>query len=115
MKRLLTVLILLAMLVAVVATSASAQTTERSYLIIARGTNLPLRLAAKITRAGGMLTRAIPEVGIAVATSSNPNFKANAARIWGVRTVVPNVSLQWIDPSYQEGVSVDLVTRLQRG
>ena len=107
MKRLLSVLILLAMLVAVVATSASAQTTERSYLVIARGASLPAGLATKITRAGGTLTRAIPEIGIAVATSSNPNFKANAAGIRGVSSVVPNVRLQWVHPSYQEEVSVE--------
>jgi subtilisin family serine protease len=35
---------------------------------------------------------------VAVASSADANFAAKAARIAGVRSVVPDVKLQWIDP-----------------
>jgi len=98
MKRALTVLALFALLAVTFAAPAAAEPNGRSYLIIAQGNKLPEKLAERVSAAGGTITRTIPEIGIAVATSSNPNFAANASGISGVRSVAPNVRLQWIDP-----------------
>src|ERR1700752_5235673 len=100
MKRTMTVLVVLVLLVAMIPVSAAAQGPTRSYLIIAQGNILPAKLAQKVSAAGGTLSRMIPEIGIAAASSSNPNFAANAMRISGLRSVVHNASLQWIDPNF---------------
>ena len=101
MKRVLVVLVLFAVLTALFAVPATAEPGGRSYLIIANTSKLPAKLAEKVSAAGGTITATIPEIGIAVATSSNPNFAADASGINGVRSVVPNVALQWTDPSYR--------------
>ena len=40
----------------------------------------------------------LPAVGLATATSSDPNFAAKAARIAGVRSVIPDFEAQFINP-----------------
>lgn len=91
MKR---VAILALLLVLVLGVGAvGAQNASRSYLILSNGNSLPNNLAAQVAAAGGSVTRVMPEVGIAVAESANPNF-ANQVR--GVRSVIPNVSFNWV-------------------
>jgi subtilisin family serine protease len=83
------VLVIILMGVSVV----GAANPVRSYLILANGTSFPSNLNAQVTAAGGQLTRVMPQVGIAVAQSANPNFTTS---LQGVRSVVPNLSLQWV-------------------
>ncbi|MFN8376954.1 MAG: S8 family serine peptidase [Anaerolineae bacterium] len=97
MKRSLVMLVVLALLLSVVA-GASAQAASRSYLILSNGNSFPRNLATQIAAAGGTITRTIPEVGIIVATSSNPNFSRS---ISGVRSVIANAVVQWTDPNEQ--------------
>ena len=108
MKRSLTIIVLVAMLSVALSTTAAAQGSERSYLLLAQGNSLPADLAAIVSQAGGTLTRALPEIGLAVASSTNPSFKANAAAIPGMRSVVPNVRLQWINPENVEGETIEV-------
>jgi len=65
-----------------------------SYLVIANSTSIPPGLAAKLGSAGGRITTAIPELGILAVSSDNPGFKAAAAKISNVRSVVPNLRIQ---------------------
>jgi lantibiotic leader peptide-processing serine protease len=84
---------------------ASGNGPAASYLLLLNGSPSP-RLAAQVEAAGGTLTRTIPQVGIAVATSTDPAFRSAAARLG---TVVPNFRLQWVDPVEPvAGPSVDL-------
>lgn len=96
MKRI-SLLVMLLVLV-LLASTVQAQGTGRSYLITAQGNALPGNLDAQVRAAGGVLTRTYAQVGIAVASSSNPNF---ARSIRGVRSVVPNANVQWIDPAQE--------------
>jgi len=107
MKRLLRVLALIALLAATFATPVAAQSPARSYLIMAQGNRLPAQLARQVSAAGGTLTRTIPEIGLAVATSRSPNFAAAVSGISGVRSVMPNLSLQWVNPEFGEAVTVE--------
>lgn len=107
MKRALTVLVLIGLFAATLAMPATAQSQAKSYLILAQGDKLPAKLAQQVGAAGGTLTRTIPEIGIAVATSRNPDFAASASRISGVRSVMPDLRLTWIDPTFGEGVTVE--------
>lgn len=94
MKRFFTLCILAALLVMFSLPTAAAQ-GGRSYLIQANRGGFAADFAARVSAAGGTLTRTIPEIGIAFASSSNPSF---ASQVTGVASVVPNLTWQWIDP-----------------
>jgi len=104
MKRKLVILTLFALLLAAFAIPATAETQNQSFIIMANSNSLPNGLEQRVNAAGGTITRLIPEIGLAVATSSNPNFASAASRIPGVQTAMPNVTLQWIDPTHQVAI-----------
>jgi lantibiotic leader peptide-processing serine protease len=103
---LITALLLTSVFAAASAQSPTAQAT-RSYLVISATNNLPANIQANIDRAGGAVTNTMAEIGVAVVSSSRADFAANAARIPGVRAVVPNLTLQWIEPTVGEYISID--------
>jgi lantibiotic leader peptide-processing serine protease len=80
------------------AIQASAASGGQSYILMASGNSLPANLANRVNQAGGTITRTIPEIGVAVVVAAKPNFAANAGRIPGIGSVMPNVSIQWVDP-----------------
>lgn len=65
-------------------TSASAMAADGRYVILMKGNNASKNLAVNIEKAGGTLVRTIPQVGIAIATSSDESFADNAKGIKGV-------------------------------
>lgn len=77
---------------------SGAAAADRSYLILSRSAALPGNIAAAVRAAGGEVTRTIGQIGVAVARSSSSGFVARAAAISGVRSVVPNVTVNWIAP-----------------
>ncbi|MCC6617113.1 MAG: S8 family serine peptidase [Anaerolineae bacterium] len=101
MKRLVLLLVVVVLVVGV--GGVSAQSNARSYLILSSGSSLPNNLAQQVASAGGTITRVMPEIGIAVAESSNPRF---AGLVRGVRSVVPNLTVDWL-PGERTG---DVVT-----
>jgi lantibiotic leader peptide-processing serine protease len=80
------------------ATQASAASQGQSFIVMGTGNSLPANIVNRINQAGGTITRTIPEIGVAVVSASKPNFATSAARIPGISSVMPNVSIQWIDP-----------------
>ena len=90
------------------ASPVSAAAPAKSYIIMAKGNSLPANLAQSVSTAGGTLTRIIPEVGLAVASSTKANFAAKAAKISGIRSVNANVTLQWIVPGRRESLDAAL-------
>ncbi|ACZ37577.1 S8 family peptidase [Sphaerobacter thermophilus] len=98
MRRILTLAVLLALTLSQLALPASAAGPARSYLILTQGNNIPPGLASQVESQGGTVTRAIPEVGVLVAQSADAGFASKAARLGGVRSVVPNVKLRWTQP-----------------
>lgn len=99
MKRIFLLALLLVLAFSVF--SASAQAPERSYIIMANGNGG--NLVANINAAGGVVTGYFPEIGAATAVSSDPNFAAN---VRGVRSVIPSVKAQWIQPINSEAVDI---------
>jgi subtilisin family serine protease len=83
-------------------TSAGAGPTPKSYIIMAKGEKLPANVAAQVQAAGGTLTNTIPQVGIAVASTTSSDFKAKASKIG---SVVPNVRIDLGDPEKKVAVS----------
>ena len=101
MKRWILFAVLLLALALVASPGVSADSGGQSYLILANGNSLPANLNANAAAAGGTLTNTFPEIGIAVATSSNPNFAAQLERGPGIRSVVTNLTVQWVSPVEQ--------------
>ena len=83
-----------------VGAQGSALTAQRSYWLVANdGAALPANLAARVTAAGGTVTRTLSSVGAAIATSSSATFQSNAAKIAGLRAVAPSMTWSLAKPA----------------
>jgi subtilisin family serine protease len=71
---------------------------SKQYIIIASGDQLPANIEAQAAAANGKVTSLLGQVGLAVATSDDPNFAAKAAKISGVRSVVHDFTYQGFEP-----------------
>lgn len=70
----------------------------QSYLIDFNGNSLPADLDARIASAGGVVTSRMDQLGLAVATTEDPQFRGRAEKIRGVFSVEPDLMLQWVQP-----------------
>ncbi len=99
MKRSLTILVLVAILLTVFVVPASAQRPTRTYLVVSKTNVLPARLAAKIAASGGTVVRYLPQIGLAVVRSNAANFKSKASqKLANAGNVIPNIRVQWLPP-----------------
>ncbi|MCA8894144.1 MAG: hypothetical protein KDA48_02715, partial [Amphiplicatus sp.] len=71
---------------AAAALTSSAFADEGRYVILMKKNSIPADLGAKVAAAGGSLVRTIPQVGIAIATSSDASFASKASGINGVQS-----------------------------
>lgn len=81
-------------LICAAAVSAAAMTTaafaeDGRYILMLKNNANMNALSANVEAAGGTLVRTLPQVGIAVATSSDPDFAANAKSIGAVQDAGP--------------------------
>ncbi|RNI31589.1 S8 family peptidase [Rufibacter latericius] len=99
------------------ATSATPSVTFQSkkYIIISSGAKLPADIEGKVNASNGKLTALLTEVGLATATSDDPNFAAKAAKISGVRSVVNDFTYQGFDPLKDKAVEADNVNPASTG
>jgi subtilisin family serine protease len=103
-----TILVVLAFIMVSMFTAKAADEGEaRSYLVISQSHKLPRGIAEEIQAFNGEITSAIPEVGVVVVASADPNFPYNASLIRGIRSVVPNIEVQWIDPGMGSAVEAN--------
>jgi lantibiotic leader peptide-processing serine protease len=73
------------------------QLTNR-YFIFPNGNSLSANAIGAITQAGGTLYKNFnSKIGVVVATSNNPSFMANMQNVAGVRKVVQDVKLNFLD------------------
>ena len=82
-----------------VPTTRSSLTAGNDYVILGKGNQLPANLAALVATAGGTLTSTASQIGVATASSADPNFGTAAARIGGVQAVALDQVVQWISPT----------------
>lgn len=68
------------------------------YILVAATDKLPTNLATDVAKANGRIGTLMGQVGMATATSEDPNFATKAARIAGIQSVVADVSVQWVKP-----------------
>ena len=83
-------------------------TEPSSYVIDFASASLPSTLTTDISGAGGKLTAAFDEIGVAVASSADPSFAQAARRIAGVRAVDLDIVIQQEQPTVADAeVTVD--------
>ena len=87
--------------------AVSNLTGDATFIIDLTGTDAPSTLAADVAAAGGTLTSSLDGVGLAFATSADPAFALNAANIAGVRAVMPDLMVQWVEPAEEMSIDVD--------
>ncbi len=68
-----------------------------SYMIISKSETLSQKLEASIKK-HGEITRTIPEIGLVVVKSSDPDFEKNIMKLSDVRSVVPDLTINWLEP-----------------
>lgn len=98
MKRKIFTTILLLALITISATSVVAQSESKSYLVLANANAVSKKLEDEVVKAGGVITNVISEVGIVVVSSDDADFVAKLGKVKDVRSVVGNLSVNWIDP-----------------
>jgi lantibiotic leader peptide-processing serine protease len=94
-------------LAATLAVPVQADAASQSYILMARGNNLPAGLEQRVNEAGGSIARTIPQIGLALVHTDNPDFAATAARISGINSVMTNARMQFIDPGHRVDVEFD--------
>ena len=82
------------MLAGIFVLPSSAQAPTRSYLVLVNGNGFSDKFQSSIAKAGGTIETALPQIGVAVVSSSNPNFLADAGKIAGVSAVAIECSGQ---------------------
>lgn len=87
MKRLMILLVLFALVVAPSGSTALAQGESVRWVINYNRAAIPGNAAERIEAAGGQLVRTLPQVGVAIAVSNNPNFAGSMKRVAGVHSV----------------------------
>ena len=87
--------------------SRSVADGPSSYVIDFTGSAVPATLAADVAAAGGTVTASMDAIGVAVASSSSPDFRARAAKIAGVQSVSADRMEQWVSPSENAGIEVE--------
>ena len=90
------------------AVSAKSASIDNSFLIISKANKLPDNFDKDIKLAKGIEKSRIPEIGIAIVESDDPNFASNASKIKGIQSVVPNLTINWLDPNERhEAIEAD--------
>ncbi len=107
MSKSLRVLAAIALLVTGVALASAA---PRNYLIVAKAQGQgSADLEDAVAAAGGLITAKIPEIGVVLASSDNPNFLKQIVRIARVQQAAEDIEVQWINNEQNvEAVESDL-------
>jgi hypothetical protein len=84
----------LALLLALPAHAGTAYVIEAT-----NSSGLPSNIGTMVTTAGGVLSRTHPEIGVAQATSTDPNFATKLAAMGGIQGVAPDMTVQWTPPA----------------
>ncbi len=69
------------------ASTPVASTTSATYIVVYRQSVVPPDASASVARAGGSLVQAYNDIGVAIATSSSPQFRQSLAsdtRVQGI-------------------------------
>lgn len=88
----------------VFAGSAQAAT----YVVTANSNNFTTQLASKVESAGGRIVSLLPQIGVAIVESDNPNFARSAGKIPAVRSAVKDVVIPFdLGEAKQQDIQAD--------
>ncbi len=87
MKRLIRILIVMALLAAFVVIPVAAQGQSTRYVVVLTNSHVPDNASEMAAAIGATIERAFPEVGVLIVSSSNPNFASDARGFSGVLAV----------------------------
>lgn len=73
----------------------SAKTSN--FMVISKSETLAGDLEKSLMKFG-TIVKTIPQIGIVVVQTSDPNFETKVAKLNNVRSVVPDLMVNWIDP-----------------
>ena len=68
-----------------------------SYMVISKSETLSNKFIASIKK-HGKITSTIPEIGIAVVQSSDANFTKKVMKLSDTRSVIPDLTVNWLEP-----------------
>ncbi|RLT45417.1 MAG: peptidase S8/S53 subtilisin kexin sedolisin [Chloroflexi bacterium] len=94
-------LIGIVLMLALFAPTASAQQPARSYLLLGKNDKLPANLEQAVAEKGGAVAYTVPEIGLAVLTSANPDFPAQMESVAQVESVAPDIRVNFYLPGFQ--------------
>jgi len=76
-------------------TLKSAKSTN--FMVISKSETLTGDLEQSLTKFG-TIVKTIPQIGIVVVETSDPTFKSKVVKLNNVRSLIPDLSLQWLEP-----------------
>jgi subtilisin family serine protease len=76
----------------------AANMDNAPYVIVCNTNDIPKGLDKKINAAGGMILSKMPQIGVVITTSDNPDFVNVASKIKGVKWAVRDELVQWVEP-----------------
>ncbi len=81
--------------------------SNNSFMVISKTGKLSKDLEKSLSKIG-KVTNSIPEIGIVLVQSNDPNFSVKAGKIKGIGAVTPNLTVQWLDPDEKrESIEAD--------
>ncbi|RME62096.1 MAG: peptidase S8/S53 subtilisin kexin sedolisin, partial [Caldilineae bacterium] len=103
LRTLRTVVLAGALLVAFVLAASVVQAQEpvRDYILLGKNEKLPADLAQQVAARGGSIAYTVPEIGLAVLTSANPDFASQMEGLAAVESVIPDVDVNFYMPGFQ--------------
>ena len=69
---------------------------NNSFMVISKSETLSKGLEKSLGKIG-KITNTIPEIGIVVVQSTDPNFEKKVAKLDNVRSVVPDLTVNWLE------------------
>lgn len=81
------------------------------YIIISSSeTSMPAGFEAELSSLGAKSDKSLGKIGLSFVSSDDPDFKAKAQKIKGIRSVIHDFSAQWYDPQSERAVSAENLT-----
>lgn len=69
----------------------------KNFIVITNAETMPKGFEAQLSSLGEIV-QSMPKIGVAVVTPTTPNFEKKAAKLAGVKAVVPDLKTKWIEP-----------------
>ncbi|NLP57870.1 S8 family serine peptidase [Lutibacter sp. B1] len=77
--------------------AAKSTASNKSFMVVSKSETLSKELLSSVKKYGEII-RTIPEIGILVVKPSNANFENEVANLDDVKSVIPDLTVDWIEP-----------------